>query len=107
MSTNRSLIVPIDKQGMADYENDVTKTDGLKPFILPESEFNLLFKSGYFADLNARFNLLIDDYEEEVIPPTALEYAKKQLNELTANCPIFSEALNYAIQQNTELCLEF
>lgn len=107
MSNYRFLVVPIDKQGVEDYENDVTKLDKLKQFVFPETEFNLLWNSGYFSYLNARFNLLIDDYEEEVIPNNALEDAKKQLNELSKECPIFTKALNYAIQQNTELCLEF
>lgn len=104
---DKTLVVPMDKQGMVDYEEDITKTDRLKYFTLPAQEFQTMMRSGFFDRVNSAFELLIDDYEEEIIPGSALTQVKKLITDLKLKCPCFLAALDYAIGKETELCLEF
>lgn len=104
---DKTLVVPIDEQGILDYENDISKVDKLKYFSLPYEEFNTMISNGFFDLLNDKFDLWIDDYEEEIIPNEYLVPIKELIKSLKNNYPSFSNALNYAINCNTELCLEF
>ena len=106
---DRCIAIPIDEQGILDYENDVTKRDRLKIFILPAVEYNLLWNCGFLDELNFQLGLMIDDYEEEIIPNCNLEATERIFNEYTKDCkfPTFMEALQYAKKCNTQICLEF
>lgn len=104
---DKALVVPIDKQGVLDYENDITKTDRLKYFVLSWEEFNSMDADGFFNLLNNKFDLWIDEYEEEIIPNKHLLSVKKLVKSFGEKYPLFLKALNYAIECDTELCLEF
>ncbi len=106
---DRCIAIPIDEQGILDYENDITKRDRLKIFILPAAEFNDLWNCGFFDKLNSELALMIDDYEEEIIPNCDLETTEQIFNEYTKNhkCPVFMEALQFAKECDTQICLEF
>lgn len=106
---DRSIAIPIDEQGILDYENDITKRDRLKIFILPAAEFNDLWNCGFFDKLNSELALMIDDYEEEIIPNCDLETTEQIFNEYTKNhkCPVFMKALQFAKECDTQICLEF
>ena len=104
---DKTLVVPIDEQGILDYENDVTKIDRLKYFILSQKEFNSMISDGFFDLLNDKFDLWIDEYEEEIISNKYLISIKQLIESLGKNYSLFLTALNYAIECNTELCLEF
>ena len=104
---DKTLVVPIDKQGILDYENDISKIDKLKYFILSGREFNSMVSDGFFDLLNNKFDLWIDEYEEEIIPNEYLISVKQLIKSSGKNYQSFLNALNYAIECNTELCLEF
>ena len=104
---DKTLVVPIDERGIYDYENDISKTDRLKFFVLSRKEFNSMMSDGFFDLLNNKFDLWIDDYEEEIISNEYLISVKQLIESYSRNYPDFFKALNYAIQCNTELCLEF
>lgn len=104
---DKTLVVPIDKQGVLDYENDISKIDRLKYFNLPYKEFEAMFSEGFFDLINDKFDLWIDDYEEEIISNEYLIPIKELIKSFKKNYPSFLNALNYAINCNTELCLEF
>ncbi|MDE6798393.1 MAG: hypothetical protein K2J36_10365 [Ruminococcus sp.] len=104
---DKTLAVPIDEVGVSDYENDVSKTDRLKYFTLPRKEFVSMVSDGFFDLLNNKFDLWIDEYEEEIIPNEYLLSVKKLIKSSGKNYPAFLNALNYAIECDTELCLEF
>lgn len=101
------MVVPIDKQGVSDYENDVTKTDRLKYFVLSYKEFNSMESDGFFDLLNDKFDLWIEEYEEEIIPNKHLIAVKEIVKSLKKEYTLFLKALDYAIECDTELCLEF
>lgn len=104
---DKTLVVPIDKQGVSDYENDVTKTDRLKYFVLSCKEFNSMESDGFFDLLNDKFDLWIEEYEEEIIPNQHLIAVKEIVKSLRKKYTLFLQALDYAIECDTELCLEF
>lgn len=106
---DKTIAIPIDEEGVMDYENDISKVDRLRYFTLPVAEFKHLWKCGFFDRLNNEFNLLIDDYEEEIIPNHALEKTEALFKEYTSQqeAPVFWEALQFAKKCNTEVCLEF
>ena len=104
---DKTLAVPIDKQGVSDYENDVSKIDRLKYFILSRKEFDSMISDVFFDLLNNKFDLWIDEYEEEIIPNEYLISVKQLIESAGKSYPSFLTALNYAIECDTELCLEF
>ena len=106
---DRTIAIPIDEQGVIDYDNDVSKEDHLKYFTFPAVEFNYLWNCGFFDKLNSELALMIDDYEEEIIPNCDLETTERIFDEFTKNhkCPVFMEALQFAKKCDTQICLEF
>jgi hypothetical protein len=66
-----------------------------------------LFKSGFFERLNQAFDLMIDEFENEIIENVMLAETRSILFELEYyNAPVFLEALDFAIEKGTEICLE-
>lgn len=106
---DKTIAIPIDEEGVMDYENDISKVDRLRYFTLPVAEFKHLWKCGFFDRLNDEFNLLIDDYEEEIILNSALEKTEVLFKEYTSQqeAPAFWESLQFAKKCDTEVCLEF
>lgn len=104
---DKTLVVPIDKQGVLDYENDVSKIDRLKYFVLSEDEFNSMDSDDFFDLLNNKFDLWIGEYEEDIIPNEYLTAVKQLIKSSGKTYKLFLQALDYAIECDTELCLEF
>lgn len=107
--SDRTIAIPIDNQGVIDYDNDVSKVDHLKYFTLPADEYNFLWDCGFFNELNSELALMIEDYEEEIIPNCDLESTERIFNEYTKEhkCPAFMKALQFAKKCDTQICLEF
>ncbi|MDD6489459.1 MAG: hypothetical protein PUG48_06580 [Clostridia bacterium] len=101
-----NLVVPINEQGIYDYENDVSKIDNLKCFDFPVDEFNFLLNNGIIDKYNLAFDIMIDEFEEDIIENKYLLKAKEIIIPYRKNVPNFYKALEFAIHQNTELCLE-
>lgn len=102
---NRFLTVPLNRDGEKEYDQGIEESDNLKTYKLPEDEFKLLDSGGFFADLNNKFGLLIDDYESEVIPEKALNYAEFLLEQEKA--PVFNAAVAEAKRNGTFVGLDF
>lgn len=100
------LVVPINERGVLDYENDVSKVDNLTYFDFPNDEFDFLFREGIINKYNFDFDIMIDEHEEEIIQNQHLLKAREIVIPYKYNVPIFYQALELAIQRNTELCLE-
>ena len=82
--SNSLIVIPIDQQGMADYETDISKRDNLKEFDFPKNEVEFLFDKGIVDVLNDTFGIWIDEYEEEIIKNEFL----KETEKITANAII-------------------
>jgi hypothetical protein len=105
MDRPRWLSVPINEQGVEEYDYGVEDTPNIKTFMLSEKEFNVLYYQGIFDNINNECELLIDDYESEVILRDYFEVCKRIIG--NENVPVFSEALDLAIKYDTLLGLDF
>ena len=52
--------------GEKEYEHGIEESENLISFTIPENEFAALWDA--FETINDRFDLLIDDFESEIIP---------------------------------------
>lgn len=104
--SNSLIVVPVNKQGITDYETDVTKRDNLEEFDFPENEIVFLFDEGIVDILNDTFGIWIDEYEEEVIENKFLKETKKIIEKHKEKIPVFYSALQLAIEKDTEICFE-
>ncbi len=100
------IVVPINEQGVWEYENDSSKRDNLEVFVLPKSEMSFIFREGIVDTLNAKFSIFIDEYEEEVIENKWLNETAEMIEKYKASLPVFYHALTLAREKNTELGLE-
>ena len=103
---NSLIIVPINQQGIIDYETDLGKRENLKEFDFPEDEIDFLFSEGVVDVLNDTFGIWIDEYEEEVIGNQFLKETEKIVAEHKDKIPVLYSALQLAIEKDTEICLE-
>ena len=76
MERLRYIRVPKDKKAMEDYDYGVQKEEQMEELVLSEESFDKLWELGVFEQINEACDVLIDDYEEEVLKlekiPTAL-----------------------------------
>ncbi len=83
----RGVVVPADDDAATAFENGDVADDVQVRFveISGQAEFEKIWKTGFFSELNAQTGCLIDDYEEECVPAdkvqvvstTALEFDKR------------------------------
>lgn len=62
------LCVPLSVDAMKRLEFDACLQDDLVELKLDQGEFDALWKSGFFAELNSKLDIMIDVYEDERIP---------------------------------------
>lgn len=103
---NRLLVVPINSDGVTDYEADISKRVNLQEFEFPEAEFEYMFTQGVADELNSDLDVCIDEYEEEIIRNKLLEKALKIIEKHKKRLPVLYRALSAAIEYDTELCFE-
>lgn len=101
----RFLSVPLNEVGRIEYNLGVEKSSDLYCVELPENEFKSL--SGLFSLFNNEFNLIIDDYDSEIIENVQLINMRKEIEMMKKAAPIFYAACNIAIEQNTMIALDF
>ena len=106
MDRPRWLSVSINEKGIEEYDYGVEDTENIRTFLLDYSEFEVLYNvGGIFDKINDSCNLLIDDYESEIITKEHFNKCKELIQD--QNVPIFAEALNLAIKYDTLLGLDF
>lgn len=104
MERERFIRVPKDAKAMEDYDYGILKKEQLVEMVLSEEQFHELYDMGIFDSINDKCDIIIDDYEEEILAldkiPTAMEvvcqfmadYSNKELEELKK---IFELAIQY------------
>jgi len=101
----RFISVPLNEQGMDDYNYGVEDSKNITEIKLDEDKFDKVYFSRVFNDINEKCNLLIDDYESEVIKgenlKIALDISKKK------KCGVLIQAIELAIEKNTLVGLDF
>lgn len=79
----KNLTVPVNQKALEELDCDSCSKDDLEEISLSDQEYQELWHSGIFNLFNEVLDLMIDDYEDEVITGVAnLALAKK----LTLRC---------------------
>lgn len=77
MTRERFIRVPKDEKAMEDYDYGIQKQEQMEEMILSEEQYKILDEIGIFDKINEKCDIIIDDYEEEVLEldkiPMALE----------------------------------
>lgn len=76
----RRVVVPISKQAEFRLDYDECEDNDLVEYPLSEEKFYKLFDMGFFHQLNAELDLMIDDYEQEEILENKLDQLKVFMN---------------------------
>ena len=100
----RFLTVPKNNQGTYEYNYGIAHTDNMIEKKLSEEEFYALYHNGVFKQINDRCNLMIDDYESEIISCHNIE---KCIDVISLVPGVFYEMAEEAKKYNTALCLDF
>ncbi|BCJ93241.1 hypothetical protein acsn021_08100 [Anaerocolumna cellulosilytica] len=84
MERERFIRVPKDKKAMEDYDYGIQMKEQLEEMILSEGQYRVLDDLGVFESINKECNIIIDEYEEEILEldkiPTALEVVTQLIN---------------------------
>lgn len=112
MSRERMIRVPKDVKAMYDFDYGVQGSDQMEEVVLTEEEFIELDSIGVFDLINEKCQVIIDDYEEEIIElekiPVALEVIKQLRNECTSESLInLKKILEKALGYKTLVSFEF
>lgn len=79
------ITVPLNDQGMKDMEFDSDHSIHVQEIKLNEQQFYKLYQTGVFDVLNRLCNVIIDDFESEVIPFENLLHAQKEIKNVFGN----------------------
>lgn len=104
MGKKRYISAPKDKEAIKAYNMGEDTSEQMSEWSLSEEEFNKLYSSGIFKELNCVCNVCIDDFESEIIDFSKLIMAKETIIKFKNSLPkdefiklysLFLEAINY------------
>lgn len=112
MEKVRFIRVPKDDKAMKDYDYGVQKKEQMEEMILSEAQYKALDDTGVFDRINEKCDIIIDDYEEEVLKldkiPLALEIVNQLMNSNDNEKLIeLKNILNLAITYKTIVGFDF
>lgn len=85
MERERFIRVPKDERAMKDYDYGVQKKEQMEEIILSEVQYEALDNTGVFDEINEKCEIIIDDYEEEVLELDKIPTALEVVNQLISN----------------------
>lgn len=97
----------LNEDGKREYDEGVENTDNVKVFDLPDQEFEFLYSKGIFKQINDECNLLIDDYESEIIGGLNILKSKEIISSYNSQIDTFKEAINLAEKNKTFVGVDF
>lgn len=84
MERKKYIRVPKNKKAMEDYDYGIQKEEQMEEMILLEEQYSKLNEIGVFDIINEKCDIIIDEYEEEVLEldkiPIALEVVTQLIN---------------------------
>lgn len=112
MQRKKYIRVPKDKKAMQDYDYGIQKEEQMEEMILSEEQYNKLDKLGIFDIINEKCNIIIDEYEEELLEldkiPIAIEAIQPLIKDNKDEELIrLMEMLNLALSYNTIVGFDF
>lgn len=112
MEREKYIRVPKDKKAMEDYDYGIETEEQMEDMILSEEQYSKLHETGVFDVINDRCDIIIDEYEEEVLEldkiPIALEVVTQLINDNKNEDLIrLKEMLNLALAYQTIVGFDF
>ncbi len=112
MKRDKYIRVPKDKKAMEDYDFGIQKEEQMEEMILSEEQYDKLSEVGVFDIINEKCDIIIDEYEEEVLElskiPIALEVVTQLINSNENEDLLrLKEMLNLAVLYNTLVGFDF
>lgn len=104
MERERFIRVPKDAKAMEDYDCGVQKNDQIEEMILTEQQYKILNDMELFDKINDKCDVIIDDFEEEVIELDKIPLALEVVVQLSKNN---SSAELLEVKKMFELALNF
>lgn len=96
--------VAFNKAGMKELDEMVEHSENCETYIIPEDEYNALWKANVFNVINSRYGLMIDHDESEKVSAEQLEAVYDAINVVPG---VFMNAVNLAIKFKTKIHLDF
>ena len=112
MERDKYIRVPKDKEAMEDYNFGIQKEEQMEEMILSEEQYDKLNEIGVFEIINQACDIIIDEYEEEVLElskiPTALEIIEKLIRDNECEELLrLKEMLELAVSYNSIVGFDF
>ena len=85
MERERFIRIPKDKKSMEDYDYGVQKNEQMEEMVLSEEKYKKLEKMGIFEKINEACDVIIDDYEEEVLELDKIPIAQEVIKKFISN----------------------
>lgn len=99
--------VPKNQKGIYEYDTGVQGSENLLFYNLPKVEFDYLVDNKIFEYLNEKGNLMIDDYESEIVSYGVLKRETQIWDKIKDITPTFVDAIEKAITCKTFIGLDF
>ena len=99
--------VPKNSKGIYEYDTVVQGSENLLFYNLPKVEFDYLVDNKIFEYLNEKGNLMIDDYESEIVSYGVLKWETQIWDKIKDITPTFVDAIEKAITYKTFIGLDF
>ena len=112
MEREKYIRVPKNKKAMEDYNYGIQKEEQMEEMVLSEEQYSKLDEIGVFDIINEKCDIIIDEYEEEVLEldkiPIALEVVTQLINDNKDEELVrLKEMLNLAITYKTIVGFDF
>ena len=112
MEREKYIRVPKNKKAMEDYGYGIQKEEQMEEMVLSEVQYSKLDEIGIFDIINEKCDIIIDEYEEEVLEldkiPIALEAVTQLINDNKDEELVrLKEMLNLAITYKTIVGFDF
>ena len=108
VENERWIAVPKNEKGKQDCDYGDFDTENVVNYNVPEKEFRALIKNGAIDEMNIECDLLIQDYESEIVMVEQIETCMsiiKERGEYTDG--VFMKAFESALSYGTYAELEF
>lgn len=99
------ISIPLSTKGIEEYNYGQENSENIKEYIIDEKDFDKIYDTGVFDEINDKCELLIDVYESEIIQGDSLKIALSIAKD--NNCGVLIQALELAVEKNTLVGLDF
>lgn len=103
LNDRRSLWVPLNEEGLEEYNHMGEESENLFVCHFPSKEFWYLLTNSIFFDIADITEVYIGDYEEETLTADDCKKCYKIVEKHKDKIPVFWKMFNLAIEKNTLL----